>query len=389
MIRVLLLAGHTIQALPVLESLKSAGYFVVVECETTQSYGYFSRYPDKRVVKPSCEYSSSEYLDFVLDCISENAIDIIIPLFDLSAEFVSRNRDVLLQRVKLAMPPYEEFLNGYSKNRLMDLCREHGFPHPATMSVTPGNVSEAAGATGFPALIKPDITTGGRGMTLVRSVDEIESVLPGILNEYGSCTLQEFIPPGGRQFKIHHFRTASGNCVGSVVVEKLRYYPVNAGSSCCNRTIDFPELSLLTENVLHRLEWEGFADFDMIEDPRDGSIRIMEINPRFPASVKSAFKAGVDYAGMYVDYCMGRPLKEYSCRSGVYLRYLGLDLMWFLKSPARFQADPSWFRFFGRDVFYQEGGWRDPMPFLFGSWSGMKKLLDQNFRKSKSGVRLD
>ncbi len=389
MTRVLLLAGHTIQALPVLESLKAAGHTVVVECETRDSYGFYSRYPDRKVLKPEFAYDSPEYLRFVLDCIRENHIDLVIPLFDLSAEFVSRNRELLLEHVRLAAPPYPVFLNGYSKGRLMELCRTHGFPHPKTMPLEPATIDQAVAYCGLPALVKPDITTGGRGMTLVRSAGQLRQVLPGIIGEYGSCSLQEFIPPGGRQFKVHQFRTASGECVGPAVVEKLRYYPVNGGSSCCNRTVDFPELARLAAEVLDRLGWEGFADFDLIEDPRDGSIRIMEINPRLPASVKSTFKAGVDYAAIYVDYCLGRPLGTYRCRSGVYLRYMGLDLLWFIKSPGRLHARPSWFRFFGRDIFYQDGGLADPVPFLFGSWSGVKKLLDQNFRKSKSGVQLD
>lgn len=389
MTRVLLLAGHTIQALPVLESLKSSGHTVMVECETKDSYGYYSRYPDRKILKPSCGYDSPEYLDFVVRCIQENRIEVIIPLFDLSAEFVSRNREQLLRHTRLVMPPYEVFLEGYSKDRLMDLCRRHGFAHPKTMPVTMRNLAEAAAYTGFPALIKPDITTGGRGMTLVRSTAEIEAALPGIIGEYGSCTLQEFIPPGGRQFKAHHFRTAAGKLYGSAVVEKLRYYPESGGSSCCNRTIDAPELAKTTGEVLHALGWEGFADFDLIEDPRDGSIRIMEINPRFPASVKSAFKAGVDYATLYVNYCLGRPLQEYICRSGVYLRYMAFDILWFLKSRNRFKAKPSWFRFFGRNVFYQDGGLMDPLPALFGSWSGIRKLMDRDLRKAKSGVRLN
>ena len=388
MSRILLLAGHTIQALPVMRSLKRSGHEVVIECETKDSYGYHSRYADVKDLKPEFDYDSPEYLDFVLGCIDQYDIDILLPLFDLSAEFVSRNSIALRERVSFAAPPYGIFMNGYRKDLLMELCRQHGYPHPKSMPITPGNVAQCVAYTGFPALIKPDITTGGRGMTLVRSAVEIERLLPGIIEGYGSCTLQEFIPPGGRQFKAHHFRTASGRCHGSAVVEKLRYYPVTGGSSCCNRTIDSPEISRMTAEILHRLDWQGFADFDLIEDPRDGSLRIMEINPRFPASIKSAFRAGVDYASLYVDYCLGNPLQEYVCRSDVYLRHLGFDLLWFIKSPERFRSSPSWFRFFGREVYYQDGELLDPMPLLFGTLSGVKKMMDENFRKSKSGVTL-
>jgi len=389
MATVLLLAGHTIQALPVMRSLKRSGHKVVIECETKSSYGYYSRYPDARVLNPGYPYDSGKYLDFVLGILKDHDIDIVLPLFDASAEFVSMHRDRLRDLVLFVSPPYEVFMRGYCKNRLMNLCRDNDIPHPKTVAIDINTVDTSGGYTGFPALIKPDITTGGRGMVLVKTAAEAKHVLPDIQREYGSCTLQEFVPAGGRQFKAHHFRTGSGKCLASVVVEKTRYYPEHGGSSCCNRTVDFPEIVRTTAEVLHLLGWEGFADFDLIEDPRDGNIKIMEINPRFPASIRSAFEAGVDYARLYVDYCLGNPLKEYRCRPGVCLRYLGLDLLWFLKSKNRFCAEPSWFRFFGKDVYYQEGSLTDPLPFVFGSYSGLKKLMDQNFRKSKSGVQPD
>ncbi|MGB8247332.1 MAG: hypothetical protein WCE98_04890 [Chlorobium sp.] len=387
MATVLLLAGHTIQALPVMRSLKHSGHKVIIECETKSSYGYYSRYSDRKILNPGYPYDSEAYLDFVLGILKEYEVDVLLPLFDPSAEFVSLNSDRLRDRVLFAVPPYEVFMRGYSKNRLMDLCRDNEIPHPRTIEIDMNNVEKSCEYTGFPALIKPDITTGGRGMVLVMSSAEVEKAFPDIQREYGSCTLQEFIPAGGRQFKAHHFRTAAGSCIASVVVEKTRYYPEHAGSSCCNRTVDFPEIIRSTSQALHLLGWEGFADFDLIEDPRDGRIKIMEINPRFPASIRSAFEAGVDYARIYVDYCLGNPLQEYTCRPGVCLRYLGLDLLWFIKSKNRFRTEPSWFRFFGRDVYYQEGSLKDPLPFVFGTYSGIKKLMDQNFRKSKSGVQ--
>ena len=387
MARILLLGGHTIQALPVMRSLKALSNEVIIECETMDSYGYHSRYPDVKLLKPRYKYDSPEYLDFVVDCIETYEVDIILPLFDPVAEFVSKNRKMLEKHVLLAMPPYDIFMEGYSKKLLMALCRDNEIPHPRTVGINIDSVVDACAYTGLPALIKPDITTGGRGMTLVHGENEIFSVLSDTVRDYGSCTLQEFIPAGGRQFKAHHFRALTGEYLASAVVEKLRYYPENGGSSCCNRTIEHPDIVSLTKKVLDILDWEGFADFDLIEDPRDGIIKIMEINPRFPACIKSVFKAGMDFAEIYINYCLGKAPKMYTCEPDVFVRYLGLDFLWFLRSADRFHASPSWFRFTGKNICYQEGGLDDPMPLIFGTYSGLKKLLDTSFRKSKAGLR--
>ena len=97
------------------------------------------------------------------------------------------------------------------------------------------------------------------------------------------------------------------------------------------------------------MHWYSYADIDLITDPRDGRIKIMEINPRITGSVKICFEAGVDFADMLVRLAMGYEVpqvKQY--QEGIFLRHPGIDLIWFLKSPDRFKAKPSWFRFWGK-----------------------------------------
>jgi len=387
MANILVLEGHTIQSLPVMKALNKAGHKVFVECENKISYGYFSRYPDVKFIKPALKYESEEYLHYLIDLIISHSVDVVFPLFDNSAEFASKYNDVLSRHVHLLVPKYDDFLRGYNKDLLMKYCRENGVPHPKTIEISLLSCEQVSEYTGFPALIKPNISFGARGMQLVRDVDELYSFLPGILNKYGPCTLQEFIPPGGRQYMVHHFRTPEDEFLSSTVVEKVRFYPETGGSSCCNKTIEFPYIEKFTKAILRDIDWLGVAHFDLIEDPRDNVIKVMEINPRISGSIKSAFRAGVDYANIYVDYCLGNKLQKCDYKSGVYVRYVALDVLWFLTSPNRFNAMPSWFKFFGKDVCFQDGGLDDPMPFLFGALSGLKKLIGSDFRKSKSGLR--
>ncbi|ABL66605.1 carboxylate--amine ligase [Chlorobium phaeobacteroides] len=387
MANVLLLDAHTIQALPVMKALKKSGHKVFIECETKKSYGYYSRYSDVKFIKPLVDYNSNVYLQHIIKLVEKYDIDILLPLFDDSAQFASKYKEILKCILLLSVPTYDVFLKGYRKNNLMCFCKENGIPHPKTIELTIENIDYAAEYTGLPAIIKPDISFGARGMMFVNNIKEIKILLKNILRIYGTCTLQEFIPPGGRQYMVHHFRTVADEFLSSMVVEKIRYYPETGGSSCCNRTISYVEIETLTKKVLSKLNWEGIAHFDLIEDPRDNVIKIMEINPRLSGSIKSSFKAGVDYANIYVDYCLGNQIENYNIKYNVYVRYLGLDILWFLKSVNRFNSNPSWFKFIGKDICFQEGGLDDPFPFLFGTYSGIKKLFDFDFRKSKSGLR--
>jgi len=137
---------------------------------------------------------------------------------------------------------------------------------------------------------------------------------------------------------------------------------------------------------LRDIGWVGFADFDLVENPDTKELLIMEINPRIPACIRSAFKSGVDFATMIADVTLGKPLRVYQYEPGKRLRHLGLDVLWFIKSPDRWRAKPSWFHLFGKDVFYQDWIKGDFGAFFWGTWNNFKKQLNPEFRKSKGGL---
>ena len=123
------------------------------------------------------------------------------------------------------------------------------------------------------------------------------------------------------------------------------------------------------------LEWEGFADFDVLYDIRELQYKIIEINPRVPASLRAAAVSGVDFPQIMVCDKLGWPKPVMKYQTGVYLRYLGLDTMWFLKSNKRFSSSPSWFEFFGNDLFYQDLYSEDFRMSVYSIFEGIKKLF--------------
>ena len=112
----------------------------------------------------------------------------------------------------------------------------------------------------------------------------------------------------------------------------------------------------------------------------------MEVNPRVTGSIKIAFEAGVDFADLLVKHAMGMELPTYNgYRVGVKMRYMPLDILWFIYSPDRWNAQPSWFKFWGADYCYQEGSLSDPLPILAGFISGFSKYINPSFRREKLG----
>lgn len=386
--KVLLLEADYTQALPTAESLYKDGFEVHSFCSDKLSYGYNTKYVKHRNLYGFNSVSEQEYVRNIVDYVSNNKIDTIIPIDDCAALILSKYQKKLQQITKYISPDFCSFMKGYDKNQLMKICAENDYPHPRTVSL-PEILTDDwfCDSTLFPAIIKPNITSGGRGMTIVYNESELKQVYPEIFKKFGHCHLQEYILPGGRQLEVQIYVDKKCNMICSSVIHKYRYYPEKGGSSCCNITVKNEQLVGICYNVLKTLKWKGFADFDLIEDLKDGKIKIMELNPRLPACVKSAIKSGVDYGIIIAKDALGLSLPTINYSPGKSLRHLGFDILWFIYSRNRFKTKPNWFRFFGKDLYYQDLNIRDIKSFLYGSWGNIKKQLNPEFRKSKSGLR--
>lgn len=384
--KVLILDGDAAHAVAMMECLTQSGYIPCVLCSDSHSYGYHSKYAAERFIGPD-PHSAREYKDFLFNLIRHHDYDVLIPTSDITAEFISFNKSELQNYTSVLMPDKEVFMAAYDKNKLMAVCAKNGYPHPRTIDLhkTPLD-AECLKKFPYPALIKPNLTSGARGMTLVMNYEELLDKYPHIHNDFGECHLQQFIPQGGKQIKIQIITDKSFNAQYSSAIWKQRYYPVNGGSSCCNITIDEPKYIDICSKVLKDIGWFGFADFDLIENPETGELLIMEINPRTPACIRSVYKSGLDFATMIADASLDKPLRSYTYTPGKRLRHLGFDILWFIKSHDRFKAKPSWFKFFGKDTFYQDWVNHNFKSFLWGTVGNIRKILNPEFRKAKSGV---
>ncbi len=374
---IVLVVDSGTQGLAMISSLKGCGNKVFLAYSEKHNYADNSRYVDKKFFL-DCIEDNKVYLQKLKAIIKAEGVDVIIPMGDRAAKTLSYYKDELLKWTKFDVPNYDYFMNGYDKNKLLTLCYNNGYPHPKTIDMSSIKVESLSELRDFPypAMLKPNITTGGRGMVKINNYGELQNVYPALLEKYGDYHLQQFIKLGGRQVKVQLYLNSEKELVASSVIEKRRWYPVQGGSNCCALTIKDDSLVDMCYHILLDLNWLGFADFDLIEDPDTHQLLVMEINPRVPACIKSPIAAGLNWGQVFVDSCLGETKQEYSYREGVVLRHLGFDLLWFIKSQNRWKSKPSWFNFFGNDIYYQDmSDWKDPRPFIAGTWNNIKKLL--------------
>ena len=386
--KVLLLYGDGAHSIPVIKSLRNAGYAVDAVAETKFGYGSNSRYLNQ------CYYFEEvadvdKYYPFLVNLLKTGEYDVVFPLRDENTKLLCKYRDELLKYTRFVVPNDEIFERGFDKHQLMEACQHYGYPHPRTTIVEGGSLQGIdIDKLVFPLLIKPNHTAGGRGMTLVHSKEELFDRFPSVFEHYGDCHLQSYIPAGGAQVKVQIYVNEKQELVNSSVIHKCRWYPENGGSSCCAKSVKNDKIVDTLYHLLLDIGWVGFADFDTIEDPRTGELLVMELNPRLPACVKTAFEAGVDWAEIIVNEYLGLPQKTYPYKEGEYLRHMGFETLWFFYSKNRWRTNPNWFKLIGRHIHYQDmSDMTDPLPFIFGTIGNIKKQMSSEFRKEKSGTR--
>lgn len=372
--RTVLIIGGGLQGVSTARSLKTAGYKVGIWCPKNDYACKSSALSFK-----GCGDINTDLIPFL----NQNKVDVIIPMSDEMTLFLSSNKNKFESEVKckIAVPELDVLKIASNKLQLMKFCRDKGFPHPETLSDRDLK-EKSKNNFNFPALIKPNHSVGSRGITKVYSHEELLEKLPIIKEQYGDCHIQEYIGGERPYYNVMLYRAKSGNCLGYSILKIIRFYPTGGGSSSMCQTVDDPTLVNLCMSVLTELNYVGFADFDVLQT-ENNEYKIIEINPRVPASLRGAAVSGVNFPAIICGDALGESIPETIYRPGKTLRYLGLDVMWFLSSPNRFKSKPSWFKFFGRNIFYQEGGWQDLRPMLASLWSNLNKLEFKNWKIQK------
>ena len=382
---ILLINAEGVQTLCMAKSLRKLGFKVVGFCNHRCSSGYFTRNLSKRYKSPDITSFQPQFRDFLFSYLRKNHVELVIPLADDGARFLSVNKEVIEKEFDTicAVPSFDIFDEANDKQKLMDLCEKIGANHPRTRELTLDNLKEASEYVGFPAMIKPNLSQGAKGIVKVEDMGVLEYKAPTILNLFGCCTLQQFIELPRHYYNVMLYRNLNGKITGMTVIKIRRYFPLKGGSSCYCETIMMPELVDQCRYVLEKLNWHGFADFDVLEDIHTGTLNIIEINPRVPSSFQAAFAAGVDFGKCFVSDNLYHIDTDFNYKEGQQIRWMGLDVMWFFFSRERFHFKPSWFRFWGKNVSYQDGCWRDPLPMISGMLAGVVKYLNPSFRQAK------
>ena len=289
----------------IIESLGKLGHQVFCCEETKWNASFFSKYVHKGIVTPSSENEPEKYRQALLDIIEEQRIDILIPVRDAAINVVVKERDSFSQIVKLLLPEYEDWLNGASKIRTMKLAAENNFAIPKTYFKEEHSYEYLASELGIPFLIKLEFSSGTRGVFSIENEKRFNELIGQFSKQGIGYYYQEKIPLGGRSLSPSYIYNYDHELIAWFLYEQLRTYPVNGGTTSFGMSIYDEKILLDGKALLDKMNWIGPAGIDILQDPRDGVYKILEINPRFWTPLLLAIRSGVDFPHIMLDIITG------------------------------------------------------------------------------------
>ena len=178
---------------------------------------------------------------------------------------------------------------------------------------------EAVGEYGYPVVLRPSFTLGGKGGGIAYDRDELERKLKQGLHDSPTHTvLVEESVLGWKEYEMEVMRDHADNCVIICSIENVDPMGVHTGDSMTvapAMTLSDPEYQVMRDAsfaVLRRIGVEtGGSNVQFAINPEDGRMVVIEMNPRVSRSSALASKAtGFPIAKIAARLAVGYTLDE-------------------------------------------------------------------------------
>lgn len=213
---------------------------------------------------------------------------LLVPTSDIFIEYLLRHADALTSRFVFPAAYHGLAASLLDKADFHALCQTHGMATPGVWQA-PNRAALAAlaPAVPFPCILKPALIhhareyLRGRKVLLARDRPEFEAHLADMPDDLGGWLVQEIIPgPESNITLFAGYVDQTGTPRQVFTARKVRQYPPGFGSASLVSSEPCVETEQLTLDFLSRIGFRGICGAEYKRDPRDGQLKIIEINPR-------------------------------------------------------------------------------------------------------------
>jgi predicted ATP-grasp superfamily ATP-dependent carboligase len=332
-----LVLGGNYQGLGIVRSLGRHGVPVWV-AHHGDALATYSRYSRRKVTWPGP--FESDQTDFLLGFGKEHGLEgwVLFPTADKSAEFVSRNTEALGELFRLTTSPWPQWSIAQDKTLAYARATELGIPVPATWYTD--SVEEAAELElEYPVILKPASGVIDNPISDVKvwRIDDRDELLRRYIEasaflRAGHVMIQEIIPGGGHGQLSFASTCRDGEVVAYLTAERIRQMPPDFGRhSTFVETVDIPEVIEPSRRIIADLQLTGLVEVEYKRDPRNGLVKLLDVNARAWGWHSIGAPAGVDFAYLAWRVARGLDVERAIGRPGVRWARMGSDVPTFAK----------------------------------------------------------
>lgn len=304
-------------ALGAIRSLGDHGFEVVAGSHFTNAQGFYSRYANKKVIYPNPK-DEQKFVDFMLDYVKNNQIDVLLPIGYNTSVALSKNLEKFTPYVKIPVSEWSQMEKASNKDQTMELAKSIGIEIPKSYDT----IKEIKS---YPVVVKGVKESGH--IQYINSAKELDKI------DTKQSIIQEYVQGEGYGF---FALFDSGQPIAYFMHKRRREYPITGGSSTAASSIFDEKLKEAGLKLLKSLNWHGIAMVEFKKDSKTGVFKLMEINPKFWGSLDLAIASGIDFPYLAVRMALNesfKPVEKYK---------IGLKYRWlFPDDTVRLWAKPS------------------------------------------------
>ncbi len=200
------------------------------------------------------------------------------------------------------------------KESFYELCDELHIDHPKTYLISKQDRLTKLGDVTFPVIVKPSNSVtywdkrfeGMKKVYKAQSMEELTAIVDLVYSSHyqDALIMQDFIPGDDANMRVLTcYSERNGKvkmmCLGHVLLEE--HTPGGLGNHAAILTEHDAPLMAKIKELLEKIGYVGFSNFDIKYDPRDGQYKVFELNVRQGRSNYYVTGAGCNIARLLVE----------------------------------------------------------------------------------------
>jgi predicted ATP-grasp superfamily ATP-dependent carboligase len=241
------------------------------------------------------------FLEVLASAAHRHGASAILPVHE-ELFVVSRHREYFDRVAPVLVPDFDTLLRVHDKWLVPAYAEAAGVPTPRTVLIErAADVPDAIEAVGLPLLFKPRFGSGAQGIRTFRTAAELHALhrLTDDDLRKEPAILQEWLPGIGAGVNM---LVKEGRVLAISGHHRLREVPIAGGTGSAHLSMRHEGMLAAGKRALHATPFrDGVIMFEFRYQANTGRFFLVEINPRYWASITNALVSGVNFPALHVE----------------------------------------------------------------------------------------